>query len=272
MLTGGVGYVFGTIFGVLITGVIQTLIQFNGQLSSWWTYIAVGLLTLVFIGVQSLLAARKTRQLTSARLAQAKKAMASEQPTALGGWKSLQPRKRQALFLGGGALLVIALAVLGITGARNPAGGSATNTPSSTAAVACELKPYRHEQIASLIESGAIIAYERNGGPECVDEEYAVYPDGRIVGDDGTQKIEKQATPEDVNQLLSNIAALGWFTEEMYDTWHTPCGQCYTYYLSISYQGQEKTVQAVDGGTDAPANYWQVVSSINGIIPKFVSQ
>jgi simple sugar transport system permease protein len=274
MLTGGVGYVFGTIFGVLITGVIQTLIQFNGQLSSWWTYIAVGLLTLVFIGVQSLLAARKTRQLTSARLAsQAKEAVLPAQQGVIGGWKSLRTRNRLALLYGGGTLIVVALAALAISGARNVAGGSATNTPLSAAAVAtCELKPYRHDQIASLIESGAIVAYERNGGPECIDEEYAVYPDGRIVGDDGTQKIEKQATPEDVNQLLSNISTLGWFTEEMYDTWHTPCGQCYTYYLSISYQGQEKTVQAVDGGTDAPANYWQVVSLINGIIPKFGSQ
>jgi hypothetical protein len=191
----------------------------------------------------------------------------------IGGWKSLRTRNRLALLYGGGTLIVVALAALAISGARNVAGGSATNTPLSAAAVAtCELKPYRHDQIASLIESGAIVAYERNGGPECIDEEYAVYPDGRIVGDDGTQKIEKQATPEDVNQLLSNISTLGWFTEEMYDTWHTPCGQCYTYYLSISYQGQEKTVQAVDGGTDAPANYWQVVSLINGIIPKFGSQ
>ena len=61
MLTGGVGYVFGTLFGVLIIGLIQTLIQFNGQLSSWWTSIAVGLLMLIFIGVQSFLAARNTR-------------------------------------------------------------------------------------------------------------------------------------------------------------------------------------------------------------------
>ena len=60
MLTGGEGYVFGTLFGVLITGLIQTLIQFNGKLSSWWTSIVIGVLTLVFIGVQSLLAARKT--------------------------------------------------------------------------------------------------------------------------------------------------------------------------------------------------------------------
>jgi hypothetical protein len=28
-------------------------------------------------------------------------------------------------------------------------------------------------------------------------------------------------------------------------------------------------VRGVDGGTDAPADYWQVVSLIKGIIPEF---
>lgn len=78
MLTGGAGYVVGTVFGVLITGVIQTLIQFNGQLSSWWTRIVVGALTLIFIGVQSLLTARNRRQLAIKRsTSQAKEAIAS---------------------------------------------------------------------------------------------------------------------------------------------------------------------------------------------------
>lgn len=62
LLTGGQGYVFGTLFGVLVTGLIQTLIQFNGNLSSWWTKIAVGALTLIFIAVQSLFAERSKRQ------------------------------------------------------------------------------------------------------------------------------------------------------------------------------------------------------------------
>jgi hypothetical protein len=57
----------------------------------------------------------------------------------------------------------------------------------------------------------------------------------------------------------------------MYSTSHVPCGQCFTYYITVNYQGQEKTVKAVDGGTDAPANYWQVVSTLNGLIPRFVS-
>ena len=59
MLTGGVGNVIGTLFGVLINGTIVSILQFNGTLSSWWTRIGVGLLTLIFIGIQSLFYMRK---------------------------------------------------------------------------------------------------------------------------------------------------------------------------------------------------------------------
>jgi galactofuranose transport system permease protein len=49
LLTGGAGYVAGSVIGVLILGVIQTLIVFEGTLSSWWTKIAIGVLLLAFI-------------------------------------------------------------------------------------------------------------------------------------------------------------------------------------------------------------------------------
>jgi galactofuranose transport system permease protein len=58
-LTGGKGNVIGTLFGVLISGTIVTILQFNGSLTSWWTRIAVGILTLIFIGVQALFYRRK---------------------------------------------------------------------------------------------------------------------------------------------------------------------------------------------------------------------
>jgi simple sugar transport system permease protein len=69
LLTGGQGYLFGTLFGVLVTGLIQMLIQFNGELSSWWTRIAVGALTLIFIGVQSLFTSRLKKRRVMARSA-----------------------------------------------------------------------------------------------------------------------------------------------------------------------------------------------------------
>ena len=67
LLTGGFGYVIGTVFGVLIIGLIQTLIQFNGQVSSWWTPIVVAALTLAFILVQSVLVVQKRRRSTGQR-------------------------------------------------------------------------------------------------------------------------------------------------------------------------------------------------------------
>lgn len=60
LLTGGVGYVLGTFFGVLIQGVIQTIISFDGTLSSWWTKIVIGLLLFTFILLQRVLSAKRS--------------------------------------------------------------------------------------------------------------------------------------------------------------------------------------------------------------------
>ncbi|WP_034298882.1 galactofuranose ABC transporter, permease protein YjfF [Herbaspirillum sp. RV1423] len=57
LLTGGYGYVAGTLTGVLILGVIQTLIAFDGTLSSWWTKIVIGVLLFVFCLAQRLMSA-----------------------------------------------------------------------------------------------------------------------------------------------------------------------------------------------------------------------
>jgi len=58
LLSGGVGYVAGTLFGVLILGIIQTLISFDGSLSSWWTRIVIGALLFVFCLLQRLFESR----------------------------------------------------------------------------------------------------------------------------------------------------------------------------------------------------------------------
>ncbi|WP_331461873.1 galactofuranose ABC transporter, permease protein YjfF [Roseibium limicola] len=52
LLTGGTGFVAGTFFGILIMGLIQTYIVFDGTLSSWWTKIVIGGLLFAFILLQ----------------------------------------------------------------------------------------------------------------------------------------------------------------------------------------------------------------------------
>ncbi|WP_208278438.1 galactofuranose ABC transporter, permease protein YjfF [Massilia oculi] len=56
LLTGGYGYILGSLSGVLVLGTIQTLIAFDGTLSSWWTKIVIGGLLFVFCVVQRVMA------------------------------------------------------------------------------------------------------------------------------------------------------------------------------------------------------------------------
>ncbi|HWN95286.1 MAG TPA: galactofuranose ABC transporter, permease protein YjfF, partial [Methylomirabilota bacterium] len=59
LLSGGVGLVAGTLLGVMILGIIQAIITFQGTLNSWWTRIIVGALLLAFILLQKLIQAKK---------------------------------------------------------------------------------------------------------------------------------------------------------------------------------------------------------------------
>jgi ribose/xylose/arabinose/galactoside ABC-type transport system permease subunit len=59
LLTGGVGYVAGTFIGILIQGVIQTYVNFDGTLNSWWAKIVIGLLLFFFIALQKFLTSNR---------------------------------------------------------------------------------------------------------------------------------------------------------------------------------------------------------------------
>ena len=61
LLTGGVGNVIGSFFGVLINGTISTLVKTNGKLLSSWSNIAVAALLCFFIILQSVFAKIKEK-------------------------------------------------------------------------------------------------------------------------------------------------------------------------------------------------------------------
>lgn len=62
LLTGGVGYMAGSVIGVLMLGTIQSLIAYEGSLSAWWTKIAIGLLLLLFIVLQRVIVLRNDKK------------------------------------------------------------------------------------------------------------------------------------------------------------------------------------------------------------------
>jgi len=248
MLTGGAGYVFGTLFGVMVLAVTQALIQFIGSLSSWWTKIVIGVLTLVFIGVQTILANRKSEGATAGV------AMA---PAA-------RLRRQRRLAFGTAAMLLIAaVAIVSFSRLGSPA-QAAENTR-------CEVKPFREDEAASLVQDGAVIVYNRTAGPECVDELFAIYPDGRVTGNDGVNSVETQVDAAEVEQVLTTIRdEYDWFTPAIYSESLIPCRQCYAHYITITYDGEEKTASQVDGTASMPLGYTLTLAVIRPMLPDIV--
>ena len=62
LLTGGVGNLIGSLFGVLIKATIEAFITFQGTLSSWWVRITIAALLCFFIVLQSIFAALKKKK------------------------------------------------------------------------------------------------------------------------------------------------------------------------------------------------------------------
>ncbi|MDO5291776.1 MAG: sugar ABC transporter permease YjfF [bacterium] len=63
LLSGGVGTVIGTLFGVLIKGTISSLITTQGTLSSWWVRITLSALLCFFIVLQAIIAYTKKKNI-----------------------------------------------------------------------------------------------------------------------------------------------------------------------------------------------------------------
>lgn len=61
MLTGGVGNVIGSFFGVLSLSTIQNIVASAGLGEAWWTGITVAAMLCIFLIVQSVIMARKKR-------------------------------------------------------------------------------------------------------------------------------------------------------------------------------------------------------------------
>ncbi len=63
MLTGGVGNIIGTFFGVLSLSTIQNIVSSAGLDQAWWTGITIAAMLCLFLVVQSIVVARKKRAL-----------------------------------------------------------------------------------------------------------------------------------------------------------------------------------------------------------------
>lgn len=61
VLTGGVGNIIGTLFGVLSLNTIKSIVSSLGLDEAWWTNITVAAMICLFLVVQSLVLSRKNK-------------------------------------------------------------------------------------------------------------------------------------------------------------------------------------------------------------------
>lgn len=61
MLTGGVGNIVGTLFGVLSLATIQNIVSSAGLDQAWWTGITIAVMLCLFLVIQSVVMARKKK-------------------------------------------------------------------------------------------------------------------------------------------------------------------------------------------------------------------
>jgi hypothetical protein len=235
-LTGGQGYVLGAFFGVLILSLIQSLILYQGQLSSWWTSIFIGLLMLLFIGVQSVLATINARGL--ARTATGRRGARGK------------PWRDRRLWAGAG--VVIGRRRHRPVGPLDQARGSVEGAAWWPRGPASRVNPARRR----LRACGPTV---RSSSPEIRrlhlrDQLYGIFPDGRVVG--GRRSTSKHRWSRISCPPRSQPRRTRVVHRRYVRRGTTPAASA-TYSVTVT-SGETKTIGAVDGGTDAPAKYWLV--------------
>ncbi len=63
MLTGGVGNIIGTLFGVLSLSTIQNIVASAGLDQAWWTGITIAAMLCIFLLIQSIVMSQKKKAL-----------------------------------------------------------------------------------------------------------------------------------------------------------------------------------------------------------------
>ena len=97
--------------------------------------------------------------------------------------------------------------------------------------------------------TGAVIYYSRSGGIAGVDEQYTVYPDGRVEVNNGNSLV---VAPEAVSALLTGLELAGIFSTPGYTSPPGACADCFNYTLIVSKDGQTYTAVVQDGDIEVP--------------------
>lgn len=115
-------------------------------------------------------------------------------------------------------------------------------------------------------QNAPVLVFQQSGGFAGVTNQWALYADGRIEANTGSYS---QATPEQVDQLLSEIEQLGFFKlNSRYVPLNTCCDRI-LYELSVGRDGREHNLTVLDATPDLPETVWDVLNTVSDFFAAF---
>ena len=122
---------------------------------------------------------------------------------------------------------------------------------------------------ATPLPAGAVIAFQRSGGIIGAMDEWIIFEDGAVQY---TARAEAPVTlagalaADQVAQLTAELDALGFFG--LADSYGAAvlCNDCYSYALTVSANGQTKTVTTIDSAPDAPPALLDAIDQVQALL------
>jgi hypothetical protein len=108
-----------------------------------------------------------------------------------------------------------------------------------------------------------VLVIRRTGGLAGVEEEWSIYEDGRVTLPNGRRQ---QVEAEVVSRLLTQITESGFFGLGGAAGGLSKCRDCFNYQITVSKDGQTKTIQVQPESSDIPKELLKAIESIDAFL------
>lgn len=112
------------------------------------------------------------------------------------------------------------------------------------------------------VSTDIVITFQREGGFAGINQEWLIFPDGRVIGPGGQ---EMQAPPEDVIALLAKSAQIESTSMEKSYAPDDACCDKFIYNIIVKVGDQETRIRTTDGA-DHPDQVSSLFTGIQGLI------
>jgi len=120
--------------------------------------------------------------------------------------------------------------------------------------------------LESPVSNGIILQYQRVGGIGGFDETWTIEATGRVTHTGRGPGTDRQLTPDQVAQLIGALRAANQADLKASYVPANTCCDRFTHTLTITLDGQTKTVATLDAAPDEPPTLTNLLATLSGLL------